>query len=148
MTIDCQPLVGGNKMNSVVPLNFFKFLPLSAEHVDRCPHGDDPGLLLVTASEHRDLHWCYVGRAETSLRELVKSIIDNPGPLKDALEGGACFATTVVRDPADRVAAESYLVKELTPCHNQGTPPVPAGVDCKLKFYGAAIGRPDYTPKH
>jgi hypothetical protein len=70
-------------MRSLVLLNFFKFLPLDAEHVDNCPHGDDPGLVVVTASEHRDLHWCYVGRADHSLRELVKSIVENPGPLRD-----------------------------------------------------------------
>ncbi len=135
-------------MHSLVLLNFFKFLPLDAEHVQNCPHGDDPGLVVVTASEHRDLHWCYVGRADHSLRDLVKSIVDKPGPLQDALASGAHFATTVVRDPEDRAAAESYLVQELAPCHNEATSAIPAGVDCKLKFYGNAIGRPEYTPRH
>lgn len=134
-------------MSSLVLLNFFQFLPLDAEHVEKCPHGDDPGLLVVAASENRDLHWCYVGRADTSLRELVKSIVESPGPMKDALASGARFATTVVRSSEDRAAAESYLVKELSPCHNEELPPVPAGIDCKLKFYGSALNRPNYSPK-
>lgn len=132
-------------MAELVPINVFKFLPFEPLAVEMCPQGDAPGVFLVVA-KGPPLTWAYVGIADDSLRERLRALLTDPGPLREVIEKGATFAVGVVRDPAAREAAAAFLAAELEPAVGRSARPEQGDFECVLRFYGPAEDRPACAP--